>query len=125
MYGAHNKVPRLWLDRTLGHLVEIYGAQIRGHDDNRVPKVHYTSLAICEASIVEDLQEEGHEFAAGFFNLVDQDDGVRFAADVFGKLTTFAVPNITRRGADEATDRMLLRIFGTVDTNHGVRRIKE
>jgi len=92
--GAHDKSPCLWLDRSLPHIVQEGCTQVACHDDDRIPEVNDTALPICEPTVIQDLQEQSHEFAGSLFDLVNQNDGVWLATNVFGELTTLIVADI-------------------------------
>ena len=42
-------------------------------------EVNYASLPICEATVIENLEEQVNEFVRCLFDLVDEDDGLWFA----------------------------------------------
>ena len=52
------------------------------------------------------------------FHFVEKHDRVRLAANVFGKLSTLLVADITRRGANQARDAVLFHVFRHVDAHH-------
>lgn len=125
MDGAHNEVPRLRPDGTFAHIIEVSSAQVGGHNDDRVPKVDDSALSVRETSIIQDLQEQCDEFSRGFLNLVDENDAVRLATDVFGELASAVVTDVAWGSTDEAGDGVLLRVLRGVDSDHGVGRVEQ
>ncbi len=58
----------------------------------------------------------------GFFDLVQEDDGVGAAADLLGELAAFLVADVAGRSADQPRDVVLLHVLGHVDLDRGRRR---
>ena len=108
---AHDELLRVWLDGTVSHVVQEGSAEVAGHDDDSVAEVYDATLAIGQAAVVEDLQEELDELPRSLLNLIDEDNRVRLAADVLSELATLVVADITGRCADETRDRMFLGVF--------------
>ena len=125
--SAHHELSCLRPYRTFTHLVEVRRTKIRRHNDNRVPEVNDTALTVGQTTVIEDLQEELDELAGRFLDFVDEDmyNTVRLAADVFSELPSAVVADVARRSTDGSRDRMLLRILGPVDTNHGIWRVEQ
>ena len=118
--GAHDELPCCWLDGAFTHVVEERRAKVARHDDDRVAEVDDTALAIGQPTIVEDLEEELIKLPRGLLDLVNEDDRVRLPTDVLRELATLVVADVARRSTDETSDRVLLRVLRTIDTNHGV-----
>ncbi len=108
-----------------GEVLDGLRADVAGHDDDGVFEIDGAALAVGEAAVVEDLEEDVEDVAVGFFDFVEEDDGIRPAADGFGELAAFFVADVSWRGADEAGDGMLLHEFGHVDADEGVFGVKE
>ena len=119
--GAHNELSCCGLDRAFTHVVEERRAKVARHDDDRVAEVDYTALTIGQPTVIENLEEELVELPGCLLDFVDEDDRVRLPPDVLGELATLVVTDVARRSTDETSDRVLLRVLRTVDTNHGVR----
>ena len=98
---------------------------VGGHDDDGVREVDRSPLRIVDAALVEDLQEDVHDIGMCLFDLVEEDDGVRFPADLFGQLTGLVVTDVTGRRADDPGDAELLHELGHVETDEGLGRIEE
>ena len=108
---AHNKLTRRGLDRTFAHVVEERRAEVARHDDDRVAEVDHTTLAVCEPTVVEDLQEQRDELARRLLYLINEDDGVRFPTNVFGELTALVVTDVAGWCTNESRDGVLFRVF--------------
>ena len=108
-----------------GQLLNDVRAQIGGQDDDGVAEVHRPSLAVRQAPIVHDLQEDVEDVRVGLLHLVHQDDAVGAAAHRLGQVAALLVADIARWGADEARHRVLLHELGHVDAHHGLFGIEE
>ena len=78
--------------------------EVRGHDQHGVREVHSTSLAVCEAPVVEHLQQDVEHVRVGLLDLVEEDDGVGAPAHGLGQLAPLLVADIARWGSHEARD---------------------
>ncbi len=101
-YGTHHKFPRSGSYRPFAHVVQIRCAKVTCHHDNCVPEVNHATLAICEATIIENLEEQRDEFARCLLNLVDENDGVWLAPHIFRQLPTRVMPDIARWGTNKS-----------------------
>src|SRR6185312_14613181 len=72
-------------------------ADVGGHDEKSIFKIHRSSLAICQASIVQNLQHEVEYIRVSFFNLVKENHRVGFSPDRFGQLPPFFKSDISIR----------------------------
>ena len=72
-------------------------SQIAGQDDDRVAEVHRPALAVGQASIVEQLQQDVEDLRVGLLDLVEQDDAVGPASDGFRQLAALFVADVPRR----------------------------
>ena len=86
----------------------LHVAQVGGHDDDAVAEVDGAALAVGEATVVEQLQEDVEDLGVGFFDFVEEHHAVGAAADGFGELTALVVADVTGRGADQPADGVLL-----------------
>lgn len=77
--------------------MKVGSAQVRCHDDDRVLHVDHSALSIRQPTVVEDLEEDGHELPACLLDFVDEDDRVWLAANVFRELATLVVSNVAWR----------------------------
>ena len=95
---------------------EVPGAQVRGHDDDRVTEIHRVPQPVGEPAVLEDLQEQVPDIGVGLFDLVEQEHAVRVPADALGQVPAFLVPHIPRRGTDEPRDGMAFHVLAHVET---------
>jgi hypothetical protein len=56
-YRTHHKLPCLGSHRPFTHVVQIRRTKVASHHNDCIAKVNDTALTICEATIIEDLQE--------------------------------------------------------------------
>lgn len=69
-------------------------------------------------AVVEDLEQDVEDVVVGLLDLVQQDDGVRAAADRLRQLAALLVADIAGRRADQPRDAVLLAVLRHVDTDH-------
>ncbi len=120
--GLHRLVVRLLVTTGRGDQV---AADVAGHDHQGVPEVDRPALAIGQAAVVEDLEQDVEHVRMGFLDLVQQDDLVRPAADGLGQLAALLVADVARRRPDEPADGELLHVLAHVDPDHGAVVIEQ
>jgi signal recognition particle GTPase len=76
------------------------------------------TVAVRQPAVVEQLQQHVEDVTVSFFDLVQQQNGVRPAAHRLRQLATLFVTDIPRRRPDQSRDGMLLHEFAHVDPNH-------
>ena len=84
-------------------------------DDRCVPEVDGWALAIGQAAIVEDLEEEIEDIRVGLLDLIEEDHLVRPAADHLGQLPALLIAG---RRPDQTRDGELLHVLAHVDPSH-------
>ena len=60
-----------------------------------------------------------------FFDLIQQDDGIRFTSHSFGQQAALFVTNIPRRRTNQAGNGVFLHIFRHINAHHGVFTVKQ
>jgi hypothetical protein len=123
--GRHHHLSRLRLHWTFAHIIQENSTQVGCHDDHGISEIHNAALTICKSPIIQDLEEQRHEFPACFLDLVDEHYRIWFSADVFRELATLAVTNVAWGRANETTNRVLFGVFRAINTDHGIRRVEE
>lgn len=104
---------------------DVLATDVGGEDDDGVAEVDEASLSVGEASVVEDLEEGVEDVGVGFFDFVEEDDGVGATAYLLGELASFFVAYVAGRGSDEAGDAVFFHVFGHVESDEGVFVIEE
>ena len=99
--------------------------QIRGHDNNAVPCVDDATLAIGDTAIIHELQEDSENFLCGLLNLVEEQDREWATTQVFSKLATGVMANVSRGCTDHTAERVALLIFRHVEPDHCLWIIEE
>src|SRR5207245_4609910 len=94
--------------------------EVRRHDDDRVAEVNRPALAVREAAILEDLQQDVEHIRVRLLDLVKENHAVGPAAHRLGELAAFLIANVARRRTDEPGDRVLFHVLRHVDTHHGL-----
>ena len=80
-------------------------ADVAGHDDDGVLEVDGAALAVGQAAVVEDLEQDVEDVRVRLFDLVEEDDLVGPAADGLGELAALFVADVAGGRADQPRDR--------------------
>src|SRR5690606_26786856 len=105
---------------TCAEIFQLTNTDIGSHNDQSVLEVDLATETICELSIVEYLQQDIINIRVSFFDFVEQDHAVRFAADSLGQLATFFIAYISRRCTDQAAYSEFLHVLTHIDTNQRI-----
>src|SRR5258706_8643871 len=95
------------------------GTDITGHDNDGVFEIDRATLTICQAAIVENLQQHVEDLRRGLLDLIEEYNAIGPAADGFGKLTSLLIADIAWRGTNQPRDAVLFHVLGHVDANKG------
>ena len=106
-------------------LDDVLAADVRGHDDHRVPEVHHPALPVGQAAVIENLEQDVEDVGMGLFDLVEQDHAVGPAADRLGQLAALLIADVSRRRADHPGHRVLLHVLRHVEPDHGPFVVEE
>ena len=94
------------LEAHLCFPIEQGSTDVRGHDDNGVAEVYRASLGVGQLAIFQNLEQHVEDIGVSLFDFVEQDHAIGLTAYSLGKLTTFFITNISRRGTDEPSRRV-------------------
>ena len=78
---------RLFPGEELGGFIEARGracnirAGVGGHDDDGVFKADRAAVRVGNPALVQNLEQDVHHVRMGLFDFIEQDDGIRLAAD--------------------------------------------
>ena len=100
-------------------------ADIRGHDNDGIFEIYRSAVAISQATVIENLEQDVEDVGMRLLDFVEQNDRVRSSSHRLGELPAFIVPDIARRGADQTRDRVPLLILGHVDAHHIVLIVEQ
>ena len=75
-------------------------------------------MAVRQAAVVEDLQQDVEHLRVRLLDLVEEDDRVGPPPHGLGELSTLLVADVAGRGADEARDGVPLLVLGHVEAHH-------
>src|SRR4029079_19169513 len=95
------------------------------HDDYRVTEIHGSTLAVSETSVVHHLKQYVEDVGARLLNFIKQHNRIWASAHLLGQLSAFFVAHVSRRGTNQARDRVLLHVLRHVDAYHGVLVVTE
>src|SRR6266571_4370462 len=73
---------------------------VRCHHYDGVAKVDGSPLPVGEPAVVQELQQDVERVLVCFLDLVQENDGIRAAADGFGELASLLVADISWRSSD-------------------------
>ena len=121
--ALHRLVGRIAGARAAGR--DRRAADVAGHDDDRVLEVDRPALAVGQAAVVEDLEQDVEDVRVGLLDLVEQDDLVRPAADRLGQLAALVVADVAGRRADQPRHGELLHVLAHVDPDHRVLVVEQ
>ena len=82
-------------------------------------------MRIRNAAFVENLQQDVHNIRVCFFDLIEEQNGIRAAAHLFGELTGFIVADIARGRADDLRDRVLFHELRHIEADERLRGIEQ
>ena len=102
-----------------------FAARVGRHHDDGVFKVDLAAVGVGDLAVVENLQQNVHHVGMRLFDLVEKDDGVGLAANLFGQLAGLVIADIARRRADDAGDRVLFHKLGHVEADQRIGRVEE
>ena len=108
-----------------------YGATLSGtagigsHDNDGVFKVYLPAVGIGHLSIVQNLEQNIEHIGVGLLNLVKENNAVGLSADFFCQLTRLIIANIARRRSHQPGNRVLFHVFGHVQADQGIWRVKQ
>src|SRR5207237_6106637 len=94
-------------------------AHVARHDDHDVLEIDGPALSVSQAPIVEYLKKNVEYIWVRLLDLVEQEYGVRPAADRLGQLTAFVKTDVAGRCPDEPRHGVLLHVLGHVEPHEG------
>ena len=84
-----------------------------------------SAVRIGDLSVIENLQKDIENIGMRFLDLIEKNNGIRFAAYLLRQLTRFVVTDIPRRRSDDPRYRVLLHEFAHVKAYKRFGRIKQ
>jgi hypothetical protein len=80
--------------------LDAIGAEVGGHDQDRVLEVDRPALRISEPAVVQDLEQDVEDVCVGLLDLVEQEHRVGLAAYRLGQLSGLLVADVAGWRAD-------------------------
>src|SRR5690606_10097314 len=106
--GLRNVFRRRQLLRVAAHGSYPFGSNVGSQDNDRIPEIDVTALAILHPSLVKDLKENLVHIRVRFLDFVEQDHAIRTPPYRLGQHTSLAVPHVSGRSTLERRNRMRL-----------------
>ena len=104
---------------------DILAAQVAGHDEDGVLEIHGAALAVGDAAVVENLEQDVEHIRMGLFHFIKEDDTIGMAADGFGELASLVVADVSGRCPDQTGDAEFFHVFGHIDPDHVLFIVEE
>ncbi len=101
------------------------GPEVGGEHHHRAREVDLAALAVGEAALLEQLEEQHQHVAVRLLHLVQQHHRARPSPDGLGELAAVLVPDVPRRCADEAGGGVRLGQLAHVEPDERVARPEE
>ena len=103
----------------------LVAARVRGHNDHGIFKIDRAALRVGDASVVEDLEQDVQHIRVRLFDLVEKHDAVGLAADLLGELSGLVIPDVARRGTDDARNAVLFHKLGHIEPDERFGGVEE
>ena len=100
--------------------LQLLGADVAGHDDDRVAEVDPAALRIGQVAVLQDLEEDVEDLRVRLLDLVEQDHAVALAAHRLGQLAALVEADVAGRRADEPRHVVALHELAHVDLDERV-----
>ena len=101
-------------------LEQVLGADVAGHDDDRVAEVDPATLRVGQVPVLEDLEEHVEDLGMGLLDLVEQHHRVALPAHGLGQLAALLEADVAGRRAHEAAHVVALHELAHVDLDERV-----
>ena len=108
------------LEAERGVLEQRLGADVAGHDDDRVAEVDAAALGIAEVAVLQDLQQDVEDLRVSLLDLIEEHHGVALAAHGLRQLAAFLEAHVSRRRADQTAHVVALHELAHVDLDERV-----
>src|SRR6266404_4338991 len=79
--------------------LQIRRPEVRGHDNDRVLEIDLAALAVGEAPVIHDLQQDVEHVRMRLFNFVEEHNCVWMPPHLLGELSAFVVADVSRTRA--------------------------
>ena len=99
--------------------------EIGSHNDNRVFEIDHSTFVIGKPTVIQNLEKRIEDIRMGFFNLIEEDYGIRSPAHGFGELTALIIAHIPRRRTHQSGNTVALLIFAHIYSGEVILIIKE
>ncbi len=124
-HRIHDLPARLRDRLVLAEREQCLGAEIRGHDQDRVPEIGGAALAVGQPAVLERLQQHVEHVGMRLLDLVEQHDLIRLAPDLLGQRAAVVIADIARRRADHARDRVPLHVLRHIEPGDRVLVVEQ
>src|SRR5579864_7948745 len=101
-------------------LLQVPGANVRRHDDDRVLEVNCIAQSIGQLAVFKNLQKDVEHIRMRLLDFVEQHDRVGSALHTLGELSALFVAHVSRRRTDQLRDRVLLHELRHIEADQGL-----
>ena len=107
------------------HRLNQVRADIAGHHNHGVFKVHGSALSISQAAIVQHLQQDVEHIGMCLFHLIEQQHRIGFAPHRLGQVAALLVTHITWGRTYQTGHRVFFHEFTHVNAHQMVDTVKQ
>ncbi len=101
------------------------GADIAGHNDDRIAEINEVALPIGQPAVFQDLQQRIPHVGVRLLDFVKEDHLVWTATDRFCELASFVVADVAGRRAKEPADCVTLAVLAHINAQQCILIIEE
>src|SRR5579885_1391030 len=106
-------------------LLQVPRAEVGSHDDDGIAEIHRIAESVRQLAVFKNLQQDIENVRMRLFDLIQQDDRIRRAANTLRQLAALFVAHVSRRRANELRNGVLLHEFGHVEAHQRLFRAEE
>ena len=104
---------------------DILGAKVGGQYDYGVLEIYRSALRVGDTAVIKYLEQNVEYIGVSLLDLIEEDYGVRLAANSLSQLTALLITNISRRRSDKTAHGVFLHVLGHVDTDNVLFIVKQ
>ena len=95
-HHLHDRVLHGRIVRIDAQFLDDLAAEVRGHDDDGIAKIHRPTLAVGQPSVIEYLKQHVEHIRMRLLDFIEQDHAIRPAPHRFGEIPALFVSDVAR-----------------------------